>query len=345
MTPPASPRVSVVLPVYNAGAPLRDAVESILAQTYTDFELIAVNDGSTDGSGDVLDAYAVRDPRVRVIHQENRKQVATMNRAIDEARGEFVARMDADDQSYPERLAKQVAFLDAHPEVGVVGTLADVSYPDREDVLGCEPGHTMLCWRLLSTTPMVHPSVMMRTAVVRAAGGYAPAAERLEDYDLFYRLSHVTHLATLPERLVWFNRTQETNISTLHFSEQQQVARSIHARVLAAYGIRVRDDVFDGYSRLSSIGKKALDEPGWTARQLAGVATLIWRLTSCFVAASDVMPAEREAIWFETHYLLHAIAVRHGRITGWPRLSSAARVVWAPRLSLWALNRRRTSLQ
>lgn len=330
-----SPRVSVVLPVYNAGEPLRRAVDSIVAQTYTDWELVAVDDGSTDGSGAVLDDYARRDPRIRVIHQENQRQVAAMNRAIGEARGEFVARMDADDRSYPERFARQVAYLDAHPEVGVLGTLADVAFPDGERIWGGDESHVLLCWRLLFTTPMVHPSIMMRTAVVRAAGGYAPEADRLEDYELFERLSHTTRLATLPERLVWYDRSLDTNISTVYRDVQQQVAQHVHARLFRHYGLDVAGPLLEDYSQVAFEGPEIVQERGWSAARIGRVAVVLRKLTDRFVERVDPPRAEREEIWGRTLRLLYSLEKAHARASGRPVWSKVARIGWAPRLFLW----------
>jgi glycosyltransferase involved in cell wall biosynthesis len=109
MSTELTPAISVLMPVYNAGRFLPAAIESILAQTCADFELIAIDDGSRDGSADVLAQFAARDPRVRVLTQENRGIVATLNRALELARAPLVARMDADDLSRRDRFAKQVA--------------------------------------------------------------------------------------------------------------------------------------------------------------------------------------------------------------------------------------------
>ena len=118
-----SPLVSVVLPVRNGAADLPKAIDTILAQTFTDFELIVVNDGSTDGTAAVLDA--IRDPRVRVVHQENMGLAAALNRGISLARGRYIARQDHDDWAKPTRLEKQVAFMEANPDCALVGTCAD----------------------------------------------------------------------------------------------------------------------------------------------------------------------------------------------------------------------------
>ena len=134
------PRISVVMPVFNGGSYLAAAVESILKQSFNDFELIVIDDGSTDKTACVLAGFARSDGRIRVIGQANTGVVASLNRALDLARGEYVARMDADDVSLPSRFELQVAFLDTHPEVAVVGSaitlideegsaIRDVDYP------------------------------------------------------------------------------------------------------------------------------------------------------------------------------------------------------------------------
>src|SRR5437867_4347597 len=118
------PSISVVLPVYNCPHYVGEAIDSILAQSYADFELIVINDGSTDETPRVLER--VRDSRVRLYAQENRGLAATLNRGIELARGRYIARQDQDDASLPERLEKQVAFLDAHPNCALVGTWAQI---------------------------------------------------------------------------------------------------------------------------------------------------------------------------------------------------------------------------
>src|SRR5262245_60726064 len=115
------PEITIIMPVYNGEAYLHEAIDSMLAQTCADFELLVLNDGSRDRSGEIARSYA--DPRVRLVeNQANLGVVPTLNRGLDLARGAFIARMDADDRSLPERLARQLAFLRAHSEVGICGT-------------------------------------------------------------------------------------------------------------------------------------------------------------------------------------------------------------------------------
>ena len=201
----AAPVVSVVMPVYNGERFLAEAVESVLGQTYANFELVAVDDASTDASGRILDRY--RDPRVRVLKNDrNLGGARSANRGIAEARGVYVARLDQDDVSLPRRLEKQVEFLERHPDIAVVGTWAEII-----DEQGREIGHRRFATEsadlreaLLRFCALVHSSVMFRRDPVMAAGSYGTSAlgRHCRDYELWLRLSETLRLANLPEVLV-----------------------------------------------------------------------------------------------------------------------------------------------
>lgn len=211
-----APAVSVALPVYNAGRYLAAAVASILGQTFRDFELIAVDDGSTDDSRAVLEAFAARDPRVRVISRPNTGIVGALNDAWQAARAPLVARMDADDIAFPERFARQVAFLAAHPEVVCLG--AAVVYLDSagQPVKPCARAldHAALEPALLGGDggSLIHPVIMLRRSALEAVGGYRREAQYVEDLDLFLRLARVGRLANLPEPLLFY-RVHATSIN------------------------------------------------------------------------------------------------------------------------------------
>jgi glycosyltransferase involved in cell wall biosynthesis len=201
----AAPVVSVVMPVYNGERFLAEAVESVLGQTYADFELVAVDDASTDASGRILDGY--REPRVRVLrNSRNLGGAGSANRGIAEARGVYVARLDQDDVSLPERLAKQVAFLERHPDVALVGTWAQLIDGEGRPIgeRRFATGSDELRDTLLRFCALVHSSVMFRRAPVVAAGGYGTGAlgRHCRDYELWLRLSETMRLANLPEVLV-----------------------------------------------------------------------------------------------------------------------------------------------
>ncbi len=191
----ASPLVSVLLPVYNAAATLEEALRSLAAQTFRDYEIVAVDDGSEDASPALLEAWARREPRLRVLRQPHQGVAAALSRGLEACRAPWVARMDADDVAHPDRLAQQVAFLEANPNVAVLGTRV------RLHPQGLRGGgmQAYLDWqnRLLTDddirreifieSPLVHPSVMFRREAVLAVGGYRETPW-LEDYDLWLRL-------------------------------------------------------------------------------------------------------------------------------------------------------------
>lgn len=183
------PRVTVLMPAYQCAPYVAEAVDSVLAQTFRDFVLLVVDDGSTDGTWERLQTYR-RDPRVRLEQQAHQGMAAGLNRGMHSADTVYIARMDADDRCAPGRLAAQVAFLDAHPEVDVVGTgyrpidAAGVPGSTRDVLLR----DADLRRQLYVASPFVHGSVLFRCDVVLAAGGYDAARWPAEDYDLWCRL-------------------------------------------------------------------------------------------------------------------------------------------------------------
>lgn len=200
----STPAISVVLPVYNGLPYLRAAVESVLTQSFRDFELIVINDGSSDGSAELLAAFD--DPRLRLSHQENRGLAATLNIGIAQARGHYIARQDQDDICLPGRFEKQVTFLDSHPHVGLLGTAAEIWVAsERTARTLCHPAESdALRFGLLFNNYFVHSSVMLRRAVFDSVGGYAEDSARQppEDYELWSRVARQFEVANLPDTLL-----------------------------------------------------------------------------------------------------------------------------------------------
>ena len=227
------PTVSVLMPVYNAEPYLAEAVESILSQTFTDFEFLIVNDGSTDRSPTILERYAARDGRIRLSSRPNTGYTVALNELLDLASGELVARMDADDVAVPQRLARQVDYLRAHRDVVCVGSAVHFIDAAGRFLRDGHPGmnHEAIQERALAgDCPLNHPSIMMRRAAVQAVGGYHAEFEPAEDLDLWLRLGEVGRLTNLPEVLMKYRQ------HTRSFSEQHQrlqLERSA-AAVLAA---------------------------------------------------------------------------------------------------------------
>jgi glycosyltransferase involved in cell wall biosynthesis len=203
------PAVSVVMPVFNAKPYLSDAIRSILDQTWGDFELIVADDGSTDGSARLALRYAADDDRVRVLLLPHRG-IETMRIAVDAARGDLIARMDADDISEPTRLAEQVTFMREHVEVAAVGT-----WLTRTDPYGSPAGeqcppteHEAIDAALLrgEGSPIVQGTTMYRRSSLQQAGGWRSDYGWVEDLDLFLRLAEVGRLANLPRKLYRYRR-------------------------------------------------------------------------------------------------------------------------------------------
>lgn len=211
----SAPRVSVVLPAWNAERTIARAVESVRAQTWTDWELIVVDDGSTDGTRDTLDRMARQEPRLRVLEAEHAGVATAANTAMTMARGEFIARMDADDVSHPERLAEQVAFL-ARPEnaaIGVVGSLvefggdrvAHAGYALHVDWSNTLVRPEAIALNRFIEQPVVNPSVMLRRELVARHGGFLDG-NFPEDYELWLRwLDAGVVIAKVPRVLLRWN--------------------------------------------------------------------------------------------------------------------------------------------
>jgi cellulose synthase/poly-beta-1,6-N-acetylglucosamine synthase-like glycosyltransferase len=197
------PAVSVVLSVRNGGSDLPLALDTILKQTFADFELIAINNGSVDGTAAYLDGVA--DPRVRVFHQADAGLAGALNGGISLARGRYIARQDHDDLADPTRLAKQVAFLDAHPDYALVGTRAEIWIGDTPtNRFHDHPAENeVLQFDLLFNNPFVHSSVMIRKSALDRVGGYTTDTARQppEDYELWSRIARHYRVANLAERL------------------------------------------------------------------------------------------------------------------------------------------------
>jgi glycosyltransferase involved in cell wall biosynthesis len=205
--PDSSPRVSVVLPVFNAERFIAAAVDSILAQTLQDFELIAIDDGSTDGTPAILADRTARDGRVRIMHRGHRGVVAALNDGLREARADFVAIMNADDVALPQRLAQQLAFLDAHPAVAAVGTQSCLMLADGRlgTVTSLPQAPAALRVLMMRASPLSSPTVMLRRRAVLELGGFRPQfAPAAEDYDLWLRLGERHELANLPDVLLFY---------------------------------------------------------------------------------------------------------------------------------------------
>lgn len=222
------PLVSVLLPVYNGGDYLPDAIDSILRQTFENFELIIIDDGSTDNSAQILKIYEGRDRRIRLIVRENRGLATTLNNLVDMARGPWIARMDQDDIALPHRLARQFDWLKATGADITGSWVKRFGTSDKRVVKLCQTDEAIKMETLFAS-PFAHPTVVMRSSLIKALR-YDKAWEKAEDYDLWARASEQKWLMTnVPEVLLYY-RIHPGQISTVTGDEQQEAGRAIRRK-------------------------------------------------------------------------------------------------------------------
>jgi glycosyltransferase involved in cell wall biosynthesis len=202
--PRGTPAVSVLVPVRNCVSYLGFALQSLAEQSLTDFEIVAVDNGSTDGTADLLRAWARREPRLRAFSLARPSVSASLNLAASKARAALLARLDGDDIALPHRLAAQVAAMRRRPSLGLLGTAAELIDSQGRRIGALDRPLSDARLRAFQRTGcgFVHSSVMMRREAFLAAGGYRPGLNVAEDYDLWLRMAEITEIANLPERLV-----------------------------------------------------------------------------------------------------------------------------------------------
>jgi glycosyltransferase involved in cell wall biosynthesis len=236
------PLISVIMPAYNAGAYLAEAIESILNQTCGDFELLLLDDGSTDNTREIATSY--QDKRIRYLPNKlNLKLVATLNRGLDLARGHYIARMDADDVSLPQRFEKQVKFLEENEDVVCVGTGMrtlgldndyDILYDSRSEVVKV---------LLLFSCKIAHATVLLKHDLLRRYPiRFNNAYLHVEDFDFFYRLSRIGKVCSIPE-ILYLRRFHQHQVCIKERQHQIQTERKLRKKILQELFPQVFDSV------------------------------------------------------------------------------------------------------
>lgn len=229
----SSPKVTVLMPVYNGETYLPEAIQSILNQTFADFEFLIIDDGSTDSSWNILNNF--NDSRIRLVkNNQNIGITKTLNKGLQLAKGDYVARMDADDRCFPERLQRQKTFLDENLNFAMVGSWVEVIDEIGRKIkkINFPLVSYLLRWRLLYTNTFVHSAVMYRKNAVLGIGGYFDKYEHAEDYDLWSRLSTHFEVANIPAVLVSWRFFKES-ISAKNAQNQKETTEQIAKRNIA----------------------------------------------------------------------------------------------------------------
>ncbi|SDS34663.1 Glycosyltransferase involved in cell wall bisynthesis [Pseudomonas asplenii] len=222
------PLISVVLPVYNGQPFLVEAIDSILAQSVTDFELIVIDDGSSDGSLGILREYERKDPRVRVFTQKNQGLTSTLNKALELAEGQWVARMDQDDIALPFRFERQLDYL-VHSNVDLVGSWVKRFGSSDQRTVRLPESEAAIKMEMLFGSPFAHPTVMMSADLARQLR-YDPSCDKAEDYDLWVRAAIAGwKMANVPEVLLLY-RVHPAQISTAASNRQALLSQGIKQR-------------------------------------------------------------------------------------------------------------------
>lgn len=328
------PKVTVLLPVHNGGSDLPSAVDCTLAQTFPDFELVIIDDASTDSTPHYL--ARLRDPRIRILRNLTNLGIArSLNRGISESSGEYIARQDADDYSYPSRIEKQVAYLDAHPGVAVVaanfyivanglprGPMQQV-FADLDIRLG-----------LLFQNVIAHPSVMMRRSALLRAGAY-PENCRLEDYELWLRIAEFAQLACLPEPLVKCTSRPEsyTNSDLQRTERALRSASERYLRRLLTFDVPA--EVYDDFVALYRGGGRPL--PSISLGRVKAATGFATDLQRAFYmrAGCGRWAAQRHCMALRVRWAGHMVrlALQQGHLLRW----RAGVVANGLRLLMWPL--------
>ncbi len=245
--------VSIILPVYNARRYLLQALQSLSKQSYTRFEILAIDDGSSDGSLKLLHAYAKKEQRLKVFTQQHGGIVKALNYGINQAQGQYIARMDADDIAFPQRLEKQVQFLEAHPSVVAVGAwvrfIDSLGFPIFTYRMPIESSQIEEELWQGNGGALIHPVILFRKSAIICAGAYREVYRSLEDLDLYLRLLDFGLLANIPEVLLFYRQ----HLGSVNFSSAHTKRQKLHEMLMQEHCARK-------FKALPLLNKEAIHE-------------------------------------------------------------------------------------
>jgi glycosyltransferase involved in cell wall biosynthesis len=329
--------VSVVMPVCNVSRYVGKAVESICGQSFGDFELIIINDGSTDETPKIIHGFEKHEKRIRVYDQKKQGVVASLNRGCSLARGSFIARMDGDDISLPLRFEKQVAYLQRHSDVSVCGT-----WTESIDEHGCSMGvwrvpaePNILGWHLLFGNYLAHPSVMFLRSLEKGVGLYREEALHIEDYDAWTRLNATTKIANIPEVLLK-RRVWGQSVSAIHSLEQEKRSVTVMGAALSdMFGATVPPQVVSVFREI------VCGRPVSDIEEIRAASSVLLRLYKTYNNRRRLSLNERRSVAADAAAKMHALAscARRRSLRLWALLFCKAFVLYPPRLLSWGASK------
>lgn len=313
------PKISVLLPVYNGEKYIETAIKSILDQSLSDFELIIINDGSTDNTSTLLQEYAIIDSRIKVITNDcNKGIVHSLNSGLAISCGEYIARQDADDISFDERLEKQMSCMDDHDDVGVLGTWSEsIDNDGVTSIISRPPAQSFLIkWSLLFGNCMIHSSVLIRRSILKQLGGYDEKQIFAEDYDLWSRVSFEYRLLNLPEILVK-HRLHSNRVSVLNSERQLGTVYKVMNRALLR--ILNRETPL---SLMIDLHKLLQGLPLSDTKSIYDITSLILELQKAFIRIEELNEVEAALIRKDAASKLYILAGQNMLTSFWGSLKA-----------------------
>lgn len=243
-----NPKISIIMSVFNGQEYLKESIESILNQTYKDFEFIIVDDGSTDKTGEILKEYK-KDPRIKIITNErNIGLTKSLNKVLKMAKGEYIARQDGDDVSLPQRLEKQIEFLENNPEIKILGTLG-LGINQRGEILRKEippVSSQEVMGGLIKKNPFIHTSVIIERETLNKVGLYNERFKTTQDYELWFRILRIAKGANLPLFLVKKRylpemislKREKTQLKYTLFLQKEAIKKGNYSKICYIYLLR-----------------------------------------------------------------------------------------------------------
>lgn len=257
------PRISVIVPCHNGADTVVEALQSIVSQTFRDIEILVLDDGSTDDSFNIIEKISAEDSRVKIEASSKSGIVSSLNKLLDRASGEYIARMDADDIAHPHRLERQAALLKAKPRTGVVGSWVK-TFGTKNEIWHCSPWDNKIKNQLLlGMTPLCHPTWMVRSDLYQAVK-YEQEFESIEDREWLCRVfySHPeVEFSAIPEILLNY-RTHAKSVTAMNSALQIQKTEKIVQELFRNLGINIAQDLLKFHLHLAGISQHTL-EPGY----------------------------------------------------------------------------------